>query len=319
MDVNNEILDAIEIMVGRAMKNSAAIYICRVVSVNADKTCGVAANGGEYTVKYFGTMPQINSAQPLFVPYSNISKAFLITGGAGTTETSISAPIIGVDFNWSGGDGTYQVLDDGGGNWRIKFLSSGTFTPLKNMVVDAFLVGAGGGKGYLRCGAGGSGYTTTVRSVVLAANTAYSIVVGAAGRNGSSSTGNGTDGGTTSAFSAVAAGGKGSTTGAGTAGTGSSGDGGSGGGGYNSAGSNGSRSSAAGGTDGGDGTTATTAGGKGQGATTREFGEADGDLYASGGGDNLTATAPNSGNGGAYNVEPADGIVVIRKHKDVTV
>lgn len=59
--------------------------------------------------------------------------------------SDISAPIIGRDFNWTGGDGTYQVRDDGDGNWRIKFLSSGTFTPLKNMVIDAFLVGGGGG------------------------------------------------------------------------------------------------------------------------------------------------------------------------------
>ena len=239
----------------------------------------------------------------------------LIRFGTGGRGASISAPIIGEDFNQTGGDGTCQVLDDGGGNWRIKFLSSGTFTPLKNMVIDVFLVGAGGGKGSARCGGGGAGYTTTVRSIVLAANTTYQITIGAAGKN--SSTGDGTDGGTTSAFSAVAAGGKGSTTGRGTAGTGSSGDGGSGGGGYISGGSNGVRGSAAGGTDGGDGTTATTAGGKGQGTTTREFGEADGDLYASGGGDNLTATVPNSGNGGAYNVEPADGIVVIRQHKEV--
>ena len=236
---------------------------------------------------------------------------------------AISAPIIGEDFNWSGGDGTYQVLDDGGGNWRIKFLSSGTFTPLKNMVIDAFLVGAGGGKGSVRCGGGGAGYTTTVRSITLAANTAYQITIGAAGNNGyegagsTSSFTDGTDGGTTSAFSTVAAGGKGSTTGRGTAGTGGSGGGGSGGGGYNSAGSNGGRGSAAGGTDGGDGTTATTAGGAGQGTTTREFGETDGDLYAFGGGDNLSITVPNSGNGGAYNIAPADGIVVIRQHKEV--
>lgn len=241
----------------------------------------------------------------------------LIRFGTGGRGASISAPIIGEDFNWSGGDGTYQVLDDGGGNWRIKFLSSGTFTPLKNMVVDAFLVGAGGGKGYIRCGGGGSGYTATVRSVVLAANTAYPITVGAAGTNGTSSSTSGKAGGSTSAFSAVAGGGNGSTSGAGTAGTGSSGNGGSGGGGYNSGGSNGVRSSAAGGTDGGDGTTATTAGGAGQGTTTREFGETDGDLYAFGGGDNLLITVPNSGNGGAYNVEPADGIVVIRQHKEV--
>ena len=245
------------------------------------------------------------------------------TEGVFVGGSAISAPIIGKDFNWSGGDGTYQVLDDGGGNWRIKFLSSGTFTPLKNMVIDAFLVGAGGGKGSVRCGGGGAGYTTTVRSITLAANTAYQITIGAAGNNGyegagsTSSFTDGTDGGTTSAFSTVAAGGKGSTTGRGTGGTGRSGDGGSGGGGYISGGSNGGRGSAAGGTDGGDGTTANTAGGKGQGTTTREFGEANGDLYASGGGDNLTATVPNSGNGGAYNVEPADGIVVIRQHEEV--
>ena len=241
------------------------------------------------------------------------------TEGVFVGGSAISAPIIGEDFNWSGGDGTYQVLDDGGGNWRIKFLSSGTFTPLKDMVIDVFLVGAGGGKGSVRCGGGGAGYTTTVRSITLAANTAYQITIGAAGKNGnkgnSTSVTDGTDGGTTSAFSTVAAGGKGSTTGRGTGGTGRSGDGGSGGGGYNVAAGN--VGSAAGGTDGGDGTTATTAGGKGQGTTTREFGEADGDLYASGGGDNLTATVPNSGNGGAYNVEPADGIVVIRQHKEV--
>lgn len=310
MDVNNEILDAIEIMVGRAMKNSAAIYTCRVVSVNADKTCVVAANGGEYTVKYFGTMPQINSAQPLFVPYSNISKAFLIAGSAGTTEPSISAPIIGVDFEWTGGDGTYQVLEDGKGNWRIKFLSSGIFTPLKNMVIDVFLVGAGGGSGNSFCGSGGAGYTTTVRSVVLTANTAYSIVVGAAGANGT----NASDGGTSSAFSASAAGGKRSITGTSSRVT-PGGDGGSGGGGSGSI----PYGKAAGGTDGSDGTDLTSKGGTGQGTTTREFGEVNGDLYASGGGDNLTATVPNSGNGGTYNVEPADGIVVIRKHKDVTV
>ena len=238
------------------------------------------------------------------------------TEGIFVGGSAISAPIIGEDFNWSGGDGTYQVLDDGGGNWRIKFLSSGTFTPLKDMVIDAFLLGAGGGSGSDYCGAGGAGYTTTVRSVVLAANTAYPIVVGAAGKNITEGSLNGTDGGTTSAFAASALGGKGSKRGYNTSKQPGA-DGGSGGGGLNVSGVHANYSTAAGGTDGGDGTTATTAGGKGQGTTTREFGEADGDLYASGGGDNLTATVPNSGNGGAYKIAPADGIVVIRQHKEV--
>lgn len=235
------------------------------------------------------------------------------TEGIFSGGSSISAPIIGEDFNWTGGDGTYQVLDDGGGNWRIKFLSSGTFTPLKDMVVDAFLVGGGGGKGVSYTGAGGSGYTTTTRSVSLVANRAYPITVGAAGMNGTHTNAAGQNGGATSAFGATAAGGKGTPIGSGTSRR-PGGAGGSGGGGYNSSGGL-KYTSAAGGTDGGDGTASTTAGGAGQGTTTREFGEADGDLYASGGGDNLTASVSNSGNGGAAGIDPADGIVVIRKHK----
>ena len=231
--------------------------------------------------------------------------------GPATGGSAISAPIIGEDFNWSGGDGTYQVLDDGGGNWRIKFLSSGTFTPLKDMVIDAFLLGAGGGSGSDYCGAGGAGYTTTVRSVVLAANTAYPLVIGAAGTNGNYSGTAATKGGTTSAFAAVANGGERSVKGSKTS-VKNGANGGSGGAGYAASG---------GGIDGGDGANGSGSlssnGGKGQGTTTREFGEADGTLYASGGGRNLTATVPNSGNGGAYNVEPADGIVVIRQHKEV--
>lgn len=229
---------------------------------------------------------------------------------------SITAPILGTDFLWSGGDGTLQVID--GTPWRMKFLSSGTFTPLRDMVIDGFLVGAGGGKGYAHCGAGGGGYTTTVRSIVLVANTAYQITIGAAGTNGLTTATNGTEGGTTSAFAASAPGGKGSTAGKSSARTVGA-DGGSGGGGLNISGEHANSSTATGGTDGEDGTTATTAGGTGQGTTTREFGETDGDLYASGGGDNLTATVPNSGNGGAYGIAPADGIVVIRQHKEVAV
>ena len=236
------------------------------------------------------------------------TEGIFVGGGA------ISAPIVGEDFNWSGGDGTYQVLDDGSGNWRIKFLSSGTFTPLKNMVIDAFLLGAGGGSGSDYCGAGGAGYTTTVRSVVLAANTAYPLVIGAAGTNGNYSGTAATKGGTTSAFAAVANGGERSVKGSKTS-VKNGANGGSGGAGYAASG---------GGIDGGDGANGSGSlssnGGKGQGTTTREFGEADGTLYASGGGSNLTATVSNSGNGGRNgitSIEPADGIVVIRQHKEV--
>ena len=41
--------------------------------------------------------------------------------------------------------GTYALLDDGDGNWRIRFLTSGTLTFVKqNATVDVFCVGGGG-------------------------------------------------------------------------------------------------------------------------------------------------------------------------------
>ena len=219
----------------------------------------------------------------------------IFTGGGVT-----SAPIMGRDFTWTGGDNTCMVLDDGDGNWRIKFLSSGIFTPLKNMVIDVFLVGGGapGGNGYKSgstyrgAGGGGSGYTTTARSVVLAANTAYQITVGAGGAVNTAS------GGDTTAFGATASGGK-----APNAADYRYGGNGASGGGMGNSGGKGS----AGGSDGSDGAGNASYAGKGQGTTTREFGETDGDLYAGGGAgggggsagaDAATVIAGGAGGGG---------------------
>lgn len=219
-----------------------------------------------------------------------------------------SVPVLGKDFTWSGSDGTCLVIDDGGGNWRIKFLSSGVFTPLKDMTIDAFLVGggAGGGNGILANAApgGGSGYTTTVNSVQLTANTEYSIVVGAGG----TATNNG---GKSTAFEATASGGR---VGSGSASSAKGGNGGSGGG----------VGTGEGGIDGANG--GGVNGGTGQGTTTREFGESTGDLYATGGGGSDSSTAeesgaPNTGDGGSGSRtvkagEGGSGIVIIRKHKE---
>ena len=217
-----------------------------------------------------------------------------------------SVPVLGKDFTWSGSDGTCLVIDDGGGNWRIKFLSSGVFTPLKDMTIDVFLVGGGGSSnnGIVNpVGGGGGGYTTTVRNIALTANTEYSIVVGAGGVISGLK---GTDGGSSSAFGANAAGGKKAT---GSSNDAKGGNGGSGGG----------QNNTAGGTDGANG--GGTRGGTGQGTTTREFGEADGTLYASGG-DGQSATdaaadgAENTGDGGDGQHNGGSGIAIIRKHKE---
>lgn len=132
-------------------------------------------------------------------------------GGSGSGGSSgITAPIIGKDFTWTGADGTYQVIQDDGTNWRIKFLSSGTFTIAKDTIIDAFLVGGGGGGGrgidwsgsyQYGGGGGGGGYTKTISSVVLVANTEYAIIIGDGGTID-------TSGGSSSAFGSTVEGGE---------------------------------------------------------------------------------------------------------------
>ena len=223
--------------------------------------------------------------------------------GSGGSSSSIPAPIIGKDFTWTGGNGTYQVIQDDVTNWRVKFLNSGTFTPLKNMVIDAFLVG-GGGSG--STGGAGGGYTNTLKSIVLAENTPYSIEIGAGGAalDETNPMANGKAGGNTSAFSVTANGGKGG----GPAYRG--GNGGSGGGSYDVD----RKVGYDGGSDGSNG--GGPNGGTGQGTTTREFGESTGYLYASGGSGKSggSAGADNTGDGGDRGKAGGSGIVIIRNH-----
>lgn len=224
--------------------------------------------------------------------------------------------------------GDFEVVNDSDehittshGNWKIRFLTSGmlTFTELKGAEngIDVFLVG-GGASGAARKsggvafgGGGGSGYTTT-GTVNVQINTPYKIVIGAGG-SGVPCDSVGIDGGKTIAFGLVSNGGihGGRGTDSGTAIFG--GDGGSGGGG-------------AGGYGGTDGRAGTNSGGSGQGTTTREFGDAGGTLYASGGDGGVAVPisgADNTGDGGdgGKNVKSGSGgsgIVIIRNSREVS-
>lgn len=194
--------------------------------------------------------------------------------------------------------GDYEVVDDSDNpisdfaswknNWKIRFLTSGTFTVTKlngwNGQLDVFLVGGGGGSkgGSAGTGGGGGGYTTMANAVSVVAGTAYDIAVGAGGSGQA-------NGGNTSAFSVTASGG--------SCNNGSrGGNGGSGGGAYQHADATGTCEGGSDGGNGGDGLDSGS-GGTGQGTTTREFGDSSGKLYAGGGG--------GSSNKGLYN--PAGG------------
>ena len=182
--------------------------------------------------------------------------------------------------------GNHQMLDDGNGHWRIKFLSSGVLEWLSpDTEIDVFLVGGGGagGTGAENMCGGGGGYTKTVKGTVISKGQRSQVSIGAGGSQG--------DGGTTYFNDNVsAAGGK-----AGSKGRG--GDGGCGGGAgaqaivSNQTGCRGGQ----GGSDGKNGTSATIfnddgtsettgRGGNGQVTSTREFGDSGAELYSGGGG-----------------------------------
>lgn len=210
--------------------------------------------------------------------------------------------------------GTYIEFDDGDGNRRVKFLTSGTLVVAKTVTVDICCVGAGGGavgtvtSNYVH-GCGGGGYVNTFSSIVLTAGVSYPVVVGAGGNADS-------DGGKTWAINETAiyanGGKKGLKSALGNVRSG--GDGGSGG-----ASQVIDHASVNGGTNGSDGATSyyggyTFLGGIGQGSTTGEFGDAAATQYSMGGGVN-SSVAANTGNGGrSIGGAGSSGICVIRNH-----
>ena len=243
--------------------------------------------------------------------------------------TTTTTPIPNFQYLVNGTDVTsnsayVKTINDGNGNWRIKFFESGTFImsyPDVNYI-DVFVVGGGGGGGgsgvnddnswyIIGAGGGGGGYTKTCRYsnelntelITINKNTNYNIVIGAGGTAGQCRPNQttipllpGGDGGTSSGFECSAAGGKGGPTNYYK--YGSPGGSGGGGGGIHYAGGTGGSDGSAGAAAGGDYgvSVGNGAGGAGQGSTTREFGESTGDLYAGGGGG---GSGGNNGNGGA--------------------
>lgn len=189
-------------------------------------TLTVVANGGAWS----GTTPQTvvsgssaTIANPTKTGYAFNGWTVSGTGSSvegttftmGTEDTTITANWLAFSSMYTY-TGTHSFIDDGNSNFRIKFLTSGTFTPLINMTIDVFLVGGGGGGGIgadsgVKNGGsgGGGGYTATYTSISLTANTSYVVTIGAGGTSYSGTCGTSNSGGSTSAFSHSIAGGAG--------------------------------------------------------------------------------------------------------------
>jgi len=240
---------------------------------------------------------------------SKSSRIFAPIGAGliGRTNASNSAQTGLPTFTYTG---TYTLLDDGNGDWRLKFLTSGTYTPESTITIDACCVGGGGGgittvSGYTH-GCGGGGYVSNYSGIVLNGGTGYPVTIGAGGALDS-------DGGITWIVQLslyYANGGHHGLRALNTAGGTTGGAGGSGGA---------AAVSLTGGTDGADGESIYASGhwfygGAGQGTTTREFAEATGALYSTGGGSQGSLGA-NTGDGAIPTGSGYSGILVIRNHR----
>lgn len=288
-------------------------------------TDGVPA---EYTYKWYKNGNLITNATTAVLNLTGLTTATtatiycVVTNKAGEVTSRVATLTVknpNMTYTYSG---SHEKIDDGSGNWRIKFKSSGTlkFTNLGkwNGVIDLFLVGGGGGtyeegtRG--ASGGGGGGYTKTKKSITVVEGTNYQIVVGAGGQAGA-------DGGSSSGFGQSVSGGQGRSNNS------NGGNGGSGGATY---------FAGSGGSDGGNGGGSGATPGTGQGTTTREFGESTGTLYsgggacaivnnasdaggAGGGGNSQQNGTANTGGGAGGSNENShnggSGIVVVRNHR----
>lgn len=207
------------------------------------------------------------------------------------------------------------ALVSNGADLELHILASGMLTFNHDMDVDIFAVGGGGGGAW---GGGGGGYTSTILSRRFQTGDTVDVTVGAGGKGKSNTVkGEATPGGDSfMLFNGEtvihASGGNSGRVGISRIGR-AGGDGGSGGGG----GSFGSGThGGVGGSDGSDGimyeTQKGNENGKGQGRTTRAFGELTGELYAGGGGGGSeTSPAKSGGAGGGgdggYNAAGSNG------------
>lgn len=81
MNEAQDLLDAIEIIVDRCIKNQTAIIdkgFCRGVNGNR---CSIELNGKTNSMVYYGPAPSVGRTYPVFIPYGNLSNAFVINAG----------------------------------------------------------------------------------------------------------------------------------------------------------------------------------------------------------------------------------------------
>lgn len=83
MQQQNELLDAIEVIVNKAIDDKGTRVTGGKVKSASSGTAVVAVNGVDYSFPYTGTAPTVGSTCRVFIPNGNMSDAFIGAGGGG--------------------------------------------------------------------------------------------------------------------------------------------------------------------------------------------------------------------------------------------
>ena len=104
----SDFLDAMECLIQKYQKECTTIYSGTVQSVS-DKSCSMNVNGNVYNkIAYYGIAPIVGNSYRVFVPFNNMSLAFIIVP---STTTSGSSGVSSV--NGKTGDAVLNNADVG--------------------------------------------------------------------------------------------------------------------------------------------------------------------------------------------------------------
>ena len=124
MGLVSDFLDAMEYLIQKYQKECTTIYSGTVQSVS-DKSCSMNVNGNVYNnIAYYGIAPIVGNSYRVFVPFNNMSLAFIIVP---STTTSGSSDVSSV--NGKTGDVALNYADAGD-------LSNTTVIPSKTSQLD---------------------------------------------------------------------------------------------------------------------------------------------------------------------------------------
>ena len=78
MNKFKELMEYIDILVTKKMKNTTQVYFGIIKSIDNNNNCIIEIKGNDYNLKYYGNIPLINKKYPVIIPQGNFSQAFII-------------------------------------------------------------------------------------------------------------------------------------------------------------------------------------------------------------------------------------------------